>query len=890
MQANMKQEKEKTDRSLSSLLYYLSGTDQSITNQVPAPDLKTYFWLGLINLFLSLLMVPVMVFLINYIFEFSWIISIAISVVLFLPVLFVLRLICSFHVRYISKKGVFIPLLTFSILFYISIAAMAMIGIRRAIETSSWHPDGNRYSDISQRKLQIADSIYMLTNQYRTTDTTYLDPAQHDARKHFTDSISFERTSSLQVKKLQAEQNNLDAEFSLLQKQFDNYYKKEQIFSLTGAILLLLFFLCIPTIIWLKRNDFYHQLVNENEVLTTKMLEEKRSELLATLKKQNEINLTKQTIAEFSNDLNDASLKETALHLNNANDPRSLEALADVKYGIGAYTEALVYYNDAIKLEPENATLWKKKADTLRSLQKYIESEDALTIYTSLLRKETFIRNLPNKIVMKSLEFNNINFYGSFKWELSSNINILLGKNGYGKSHLLSIIAAVLQADETNLRLFNLLKISTSPLKNSMIEMLLDSVINEEAIKKHTSAIIAKQSQIVELKKNAKQKTAMSPEEINAVVIDPEINKKLAELEDTIEWDFNEIEALRGRNQFSLSGMQCSLGKISTLAIPDIRFINKTTVYTLPVIDDRAKKLVEFGAYHFIEQAPYEQAIQNFLNTVCNIYLDSRNFEDEIFKVISRVFKVLTGNDFTWAEISRSEDNSGFNIKVLTEGSTESLPIQKVSQGTISVLSIFGIIYNYLSQRYPQVKGPELLRQHAIIIIDEIDAHLHPSWQQKIIALFREEFPNIQFIITAHSPLIVAGCKENEVSVLRKQGKEFVIETIQRNLVGLSLSDIFQMIFEIEEKDETYLEISALLSFKDVIEKRYQELGSKTNISSTEKEEFESLAFQVKQLKYTDQVSAARTNKDEYEMSRHISKLQELESAALNAGTNKFKS
>ncbi|WNI34219.1 AAA family ATPase [Streptomyces sp. ITFR-6] len=50
--------------------------------------------------------------------------------------------------------------------------------------------------------------------------------------------------------------------------------------------------------------------------------------------------------------------------------------------------------------------------------------------------------------------------------------------------------------------------------------------------------------------------------------------------------------------------------------------------------------------------------------------------------------------------------------------------------------------------------GPSLLRVPGVVIIDEIDAHLHVSWQRRIGPWLTEHFPNIQFIVTTHSPYI----------------------------------------------------------------------------------------------------------------------------------------
>lgn len=53
-----------------------------------------------------------------------------------------------------------------------------------------------------------------------------------------------------------------------------------------------------------------------------------------------------------------------------------------------------------------------------------------------------------------------------------------------------------------------------------------------------------------------------------------------------------------------------------------------------------------------------------------------------------------------------------------------------------------------------------------IVLIDEIDLHLHPSWQQKIIIILRKSFPNIQFIVTTHSPHVVTTVEEECVRII----------------------------------------------------------------------------------------------------------------------------
>jgi predicted ATP-binding protein involved in virulence len=60
--------------------------------------------------------------------------------------------------------------------------------------------------------------------------------------------------------------------------------------------------------------------------------------------------------------------------------------------------------------------------------------------------------------------------------------------------------------------------------------------------------------------------------------------------------------------------------------------------------------------------------------------------------------------------------------------------------------------------------------------VDEIDLHLHPKWQRSLISYLTERFPNTQFIVTAHSPLIVQAATDANIVLLRREGDHVVID------------------------------------------------------------------------------------------------------------------
>lgn len=97
----------------------------------------------------------------------------------------------------------------------------------------------------------------------------------------------------------------------------------------------------------------------------------------------------------------------------------------------------------------------------------------------------------------------------------------------------------------------------------------------------------------------------------------------------------------------------------------------------------------------------------------------------------------------------------------------EILPVRLLSSGFRNLLGmVFDIAYRMA------VLNPDLLEDIAeetpgIVLIDEIDMHLHPNWQWRVVDALKNTFPKVQFIATTHSPIIIASCKEEKLITLQ---------------------------------------------------------------------------------------------------------------------------
>ena len=91
-------------------------------------------------------------------------------------------------------------------------------------------------------------------------------------------------------------------------------------------------------------------------------------------------------------------------------------------------------------------------------------------------------------------------------------------------------------------------------------------------------------------------------------------------------------------------------------------------------------------------------------------------------------------------------------------------------------------------QKYPDSKNP--LAEPGIILVDEIDLHLHPRWQREIRTYLTKHFPNVQFIVTAHSPLMAQDALDANLVVLRDEGDHVVIENDPVTIHGWRIDQV----------------------------------------------------------------------------------------------------
>ncbi len=103
----------------------------------------------------------------------------------------------------------------------------------------------------------------------------------------------------------------------------------------------------------------------------------------------------------------------------------------------------------------------------------------------------------------------------------------------------------------------------------------------------------------------------------------------------------------------------------------------------------------------------------------------------------------------------------------------QKVPTANLSDGYRSVIAFAGDLIWRLLQAFPDMADPT--QATGIVLIDELDIHLHPTWQRDIAGWLRTAFPNLQFIVATHGPLVAIGAGEDALTLRFKTDEHGIV-------------------------------------------------------------------------------------------------------------------
>ena len=201
------------------------------------------------------------------------------------------------------------------------------------------------------------------------------------------------------------------------------------------------------------------------------------------------------------------------------------------------------------------------------------------------------------------------------------------------------------------------------------------------------------------------------------------------------------------------------------------------------------------GARHW--EANYEHRDEQFLKVIRLAYSCAKSIcREVIFDDIPHPF----------IEVENTDDNSGpernvhHDMGIVTTDNKLGEPLYAgaLSSGTQGTLLWVWALALHIAHRYEMREGWQ--EKPAILLIDEIENHLHPTWQRRVIPALLEHFPALQIFATTHSPFVVAGLKAGQVHLLNRDANGVVTATTNtEDVIGWTADEILRTMMGVDD-------------------------------------------------------------------------------------------
>ena len=123
-------------------------------------------------------------------------------------------------------------------------------------------------------------------------------------------------------------------------------------------------------------------------------------------------------------------------------------------------------------------------------------------------------------------------------------------------------------------------------------------------------------------------------------------------------------------------------------------------------------------------------------------------------------------------------------VVVFSAGKDGDVRFEELGFGYQTTLTWLTDFCKRMFELYPDAENP--LHEEAVVLVDEIDLHLHPKWQRDLVPTLSKIFPKVQFIVTTHSPHVLQSMEDVNLYVLRRNAESGEIEAERSNVTNFT--------------------------------------------------------------------------------------------------------
>jgi predicted ATP-binding protein involved in virulence len=126
------------------------------------------------------------------------------------------------------------------------------------------------------------------------------------------------------------------------------------------------------------------------------------------------------------------------------------------------------------------------------------------------------------------------------------------------------------------------------------------------------------------------------------------------------------------------------------------------------------------------------------------------------------------------------------------------LPLSSLSDGVRNMIALVADIARRCAILNPHLREESARLTPGVLLIDEVDMHLHPGWQQMVVDLLRRAFPSLQLILSTHSPHVLSTVDKHSIRVIRLRNGQALIESPTLQTRGVMSADVLATIMGVD--------------------------------------------------------------------------------------------
>jgi predicted ATP-binding protein involved in virulence len=192
-----------------------------------------------------------------------------------------------------------------------------------------------------------------------------------------------------------------------------------------------------------------------------------------------------------------------------------------------------------------------------------------------------------------------------------------------------------------------------------------------------------------------------------------------------------------------------------------------------------------------------------------------RKVAQDRVRVVQGVIDVFLSETTGWNTLEFSVDDQ--NSLILNHDQAGKMIVDTMSDGIRSMLSMVGDIAYRCVKLNPHLGSQAALESPGVVLIDEIDMHLHPRWQQSVLTQLKKAFPNIQFIVTTHSPQVLTTVPPEAIRGLKTLNGKLIIRDKYEFSEGAEAQIVLEDILGVSARPENLEIVKILNRYLDLI-------------------------------------------------------------------------